>query len=194
MYDVKGKSIQDILNMDVKTFNNLTTPELRKVVGRLVSAGNKRLRRAEKAGITSPAHESVKESGGMFSAKGKTHEQLKAEFMRAKAFLKSPTSTQKGAKKFAKDMAKRLKEKGVEGVSESNVVEVIKRIHDMKEDIPQFADIMYKDSTKKIYEKYRKGKISFDEMNEMLKAESESAYEKKQEQSADVDVSRFFEI
>ena len=194
MYDVKGKSIQDILNMDAKTFNNLTTPELRKVVGRLVSAGNKRLRRAEKAGITSPAHESVKESGGMFSAKGKTHEQLKAEFMRAKAFLKSPTSTQKGAKKFAKDMVKRLKERGVEGVSESNVGEVIKRIHDMKEDIPQFADIMYKESTKKIYEKYRKGKISFDEMNEMLKAESESAYEKKQEQSADVDVSRFFEI
>ena len=47
---VSGMTIQDILNMDNKTFNSLNTSDMRKVVGRLVSAGNKRLRSFERAG------------------------------------------------------------------------------------------------------------------------------------------------
>ena len=36
---VSGMSVQDILNIDNSIFNSLTESDLRKVVGRLVSAG-----------------------------------------------------------------------------------------------------------------------------------------------------------
>ena len=63
---VSGMTVQDILNMDNTTFNKLTESEMRKVVGRLVSAGNKRLRSFERAGESSPATRHGEKSGGVF--------------------------------------------------------------------------------------------------------------------------------
>ena len=86
---VSGISISDILSMDNATFDSLGEKPLRMIVGRLVSAGNKRLRNFEKKQETSPAERYVMEHGGMFSTKGKNLNALRAEFKRAKDFLES---------------------------------------------------------------------------------------------------------
>ena len=96
---VSGLTIENILSMDIDKFNKLKEPDLKKIVGRLVSAANKRIRRMESAGIESPALSGVKRSGGTFSVKDKNLDQLRSEYARAKRFLTSKTSTIKGAKK-----------------------------------------------------------------------------------------------
>ena len=57
--NVKGLKITDILDIDLDTFNNLNEKELRALTSRLVSAGNKRIRRLEKHDINSPAMQSL---------------------------------------------------------------------------------------------------------------------------------------
>lgn len=90
---VSGLSVQDVLRMDPDDFENMEESDVRKLVGRLVSAGNKRLRTFEKRGETSPAYNRAMESGGKFSTAGKSVEELKEEFARARAFLKSETGS-----------------------------------------------------------------------------------------------------
>lgn len=111
---VSGKSVSDILNMDINTFNSLKLPEMRKVVGRLVSAGNKRLRSFERAGESSPATRYIlDESGGVFSTRGKNLNQLRAEYMRAKSFLESKTGNRKGWAQVKKETIETLETKGI---------------------------------------------------------------------------------
>lgn len=86
---------------------------LRQAVTRLSSAMNKRLDRAEKAGVDSPAVREVKESGGRFSGKGKTLEGLKAEFIRIRNFFRSPTSTQKGWERVQREATEEAVKRGV---------------------------------------------------------------------------------
>lgn len=86
---------------------------LRQAVTRLSSAMNKRLDRAEKAGVDSPAVREARESGGRFSGKGKTLEGLKAEFIRIKNFFQSPTSTQKGWEKVQKEATEEAVKRGI---------------------------------------------------------------------------------
>lgn len=110
---VSGMSINDILNMSEKKFNKLSEKDLRKVVGRLVSAVNKRVRRFEKAGISTPATRALEKSGGMLSTKGKDLNQLRTEYARARDFLNMETSTRKGFENVQKKTIQTLKERGV---------------------------------------------------------------------------------
>lgn len=135
---VSGMSIQDILDMDINTFNRLNTPDLRKVVGRLVSAGNKRLRSFERVGEISPATRYVEKSGGRFSAKGKDLNALRAEYARAKNFLQSKTGTRKGWKQVKNATIAGLKKHGVE-MTESQFNEVWKAYEELKELSPEVA-------------------------------------------------------
>ena len=136
---VSGKSAQDILNMDINTFNKLNMSDLRKVVGRLVSAGNKRLRSFERAGESSPATRHVAKSGGAFSTKGKDLNALRAEYTRAKNFLQSKTGTRKGWKQMKKETIQGLKKRGVE-VTESQFNDFWKAYEDLKEMSPEVAN------------------------------------------------------
>lgn len=94
--NVKGLTIEDILNLDSEAFNKLGVSDLRQVVGRLVSAGNKRLRSFASAGEDSPAVAYIARSGGAFSTKGKSLNQLRAEYVRAKNFFRAETGTRGG--------------------------------------------------------------------------------------------------
>ena len=116
---VSGISISDILSMDNATFDSLGEKPLRMIVGRLVSAGNKRLRNFEKKQETSPAERYVMEHGGMFSTKGKNLNALRAEFKRAKDFLESKSSTVKEWKKIKQETIDSLKEQNVDVDKES---------------------------------------------------------------------------
>ena len=106
--NVKGLSIQDIIDMDWRDINKLNERELRELSMRLNSAANKRLRRLEKSGMDewSPAYSHIKKSGGDFSVKGKdTKVAIKNEIQRASDFLRSKTSTDKGTKEYRENVS-----------------------------------------------------------------------------------------
>ena len=136
---VTGKSVEDILNMDAKVFRSLGERDLREVVGRLVSAGNKRLRSFSKAGETSPATRQAAKSGGAFSTKGKDLNQLRSEYARAKQFLTARTSTKAGWKKVQKDTLKELKKQGVD-VTPTEFGKMWSAYEKLKEQSPEIAD------------------------------------------------------
>lgn len=110
---VSGKSIQDLLSMDVEKFLDLTPSQTRQVVSRLASAANKRLKRALKSGRESWEIKRVQREG-KFSTKGKDITALQQEFARVRQFLENPSTTAKGFKKSAESTAEQLEEIGVE--------------------------------------------------------------------------------
>lgn len=110
---VSGLSIDDILNMDIVDFNRLSEKDLKLVVGRMVSAVNKRLRRFAKKGISTPATRALMKSGGVLSVKGKNANQLRKEYARARNFLNMETSTQKGYKKVQEKISDTLQQRGI---------------------------------------------------------------------------------
>lgn len=113
---IKGKSIQQILDMPLNELESLTVPQLRTLVGRGVSAGNKRLRRfqarykkipyAGKGAERNADYEKVK-----FSAMGKDRTELMEEFKRIKSYLKAETSSVTGYERVKRESRKALKER-----------------------------------------------------------------------------------
>ena len=132
-FNVKGKSVSDILNMDYNDFISMNYSDMRKAVSRLVSAGNKRIRRLESKGLETGATDFVNRTGGYFSTKGKNLNQLRAEFSRAKAFFGMKSSTIKGLKEVRKGMQDRLKEfnKG-QKIPESTMDRVMRTYEELK--------------------------------------------------------------
>lgn len=90
----------ELLNLSSVEISKLKKPQLRKIVQTLASTSNKRLKRLQQKGISTPASRYVDKSG-KFSTKGKNINQLRAEYIRAKNFLQSKTSTLKGYKRFS---------------------------------------------------------------------------------------------
>lgn len=111
---VSGMSVQDILSMDMETFMKLGTADLKKVTGRLVSAGNKRIRRLERQGYSTPATRRVSDSGGMFSTRGKDLNSLRSEFARARDFMQSGTSTKAGYIEVRNKALAKMQKQGVD--------------------------------------------------------------------------------
>ena len=192
---VSGKSIQDIMNMDNKTFNSLNTSDMRKVVGRLVSAGNKRLRSFERAGESSPATRHVEKSGGMFSTKGKDLNSLRAEYTRAKNFLQSKTGTRKGWKQVKKETIAGFKKQGVE-ITDSQFNDVWKAYEDLKELSPEVANRGLKYSVlKEVADMVEDSNKSADEIAIALHENLSKIYEEQARLNDGIDgVSGFFEI
>ena len=192
---VSGMSVQDILNMDINTFNKLNTSDLRKVVGRLVSAGNKRLRSFERAGESSPATRHVAKSGGAFSTKGKDLNALRAEYTRAKNFMQAKTGTRKGWKQVKKETIQGLKKQGVE-MSENQFDDVWKAYEDLKELSPEVANRGLKYSVlKDVADMVTDTDKSADEIATALHDNLSQIYEEQAGLNNGVDgVSGFFEI
>lgn len=192
---VSGMSVQDILNMDIETFNKLNTSDLRKVVGRLVSAGNKRLRSFERAGESSPATRHVEKSGGAFSTKGKDLNALRAEYTRAKNFMQSKTGTRKGWKQVKKETIQGLRKYGVE-MSESQFENVWTAYEDLKEISPEVANRGLKYSVlKDVADMVTNTDKSADEIATALHENLTEIYEEQAGLNNGVDgVSGFFEI
>lgn len=114
--DLTGKSIQDIMNLDID-INKLSRGDLSRVVGRLVSASNKRIRRLEKTSIgkLSPAYQSRMKHGGQFSTKPiqklpsqQQTNALRQLFGETKGFLELKTSTTRGWKDLRTGIADKL--------------------------------------------------------------------------------------
>ena len=112
--NVKGLSITEIMDIDLDAFNRLSESDLRHLTSRLVSAGNKRIRRLSAKGINAPAMQGLGKERSFSTRlpKGTSRQQrvnrLRAEFSRARSFLSSETSTVKGYKAFAKRTKERI--------------------------------------------------------------------------------------
>ena len=99
-------NISDI-NYTTRQLLSMTRSEMAKVVSKLASVANKRLKRIEQAGLKeySSAYRYIQSSGGKFSVKGKSKEELILEYKRAKGYL-SPerrTSTVRGTRKVKEE-------------------------------------------------------------------------------------------
>lgn len=100
----KVSKVEQIMNLDIKDVNKMTTKELKANVQILASAANKRLARlaAKPIGQLSLAYISAMKrsyetsKGGKFGTEGKTRNQLLNEFKSTKRFLSMKTSTLKG--------------------------------------------------------------------------------------------------
>ena len=122
-FTVGGKSVSDLLTLDPDDFVYMDESNVRKIVGRLVSAGNKRLRAFERQGEKSPAYNRAMESGGAFSTKGKTFDELQEEFARAREFFQSPSGSVRDWKRQTKAIAKLWKE-NVDRAKEQDVEKI----------------------------------------------------------------------
>lgn len=192
---VSGLTIQDILSMDVDTFNKMNTSEMRKTVGRLVSAGNKRLRSFDKAGETSPAVRQAMKSGGVFSTKGKDLNALRSEFMRAKNFLEAKSGTRKGWKTVKRDTVQGLRNQGV-NVTMEQFDKLWKAYEDLRELSPDVANRGLKYGVlKDIADMMTDTNKSADEIATTLNNNISTIYEEQASINNDVNgVSSFFEI
>lgn len=99
-------NISDI-NYTTRQLLSMTRSEMAKIVSKLASAANKRLKRIEQAGLKeySSAYRYIQSSGGKFSVKGKSKEELILEYKRVKGYL-SPerrTSTVAGTRKVKEE-------------------------------------------------------------------------------------------
>ena len=107
---IKGRSTNSLLNMSMREFAGLTKTQLRQVVSRLADTANKRVKRLQGAKVESLAARQVSQSGGKFSTRGKGLDELRAEYLREKSFLTSPTSTVKGAKSVESEAIKAMRD------------------------------------------------------------------------------------
>ena len=154
--NVKGLTINDILDIDLDTFNRLNESELRKLTSRLVSAGNKRIRRLKKHNINSPAMQQLGKETTFSTKLPKTTSKqqrvnkLRSEFARARSFLTSETSTIGGYKSFVKRTKKRIAQEL--GISE--------KVVDKKLNIGRLFDLLHKAQQRGLVSSYRGSKGS----------------------------------
>lgn len=148
---VKGLSIKDIMNIDLDTFNNMSESDLRHITSRLVSAGNKRIRRLENKNINTPAYYGLGKEK-RFSTKlpadidkQQRVNKLRSEYARARSFLTSETSTIGGYNKFVKRTRKRI-------AKELNIDE--KTLKD-KIDVNKLYDTLHKLQERGLISSYR---------------------------------------
>lgn len=102
----KGKSAQELSTMNPNKISSMDTRDLRALVTRLSSAANKRMRSMAAHDETSPEYARA-EKAGRFSAKGKTDLGLVHEYLRVSQFLRTPTTTIKGARYARKEGMKK---------------------------------------------------------------------------------------
>ena len=123
--------------------------ELKKEVSRLASIANKRLARLENNELTElPAYRSWVAGGCIkFGVKGKSHNELQAEFWRLKNFLDNKTSLVRQANQYLRDIAE------VTGIKYGNLAE-------LKAKSKQFFELA--DKVKEYYQASEQSAMSLD--------------------------------
>ncbi len=110
--------------------------EFRAEARRLVSMANKRIRRMNKNGLDTPAMRALQKDGiAAFSVKGKTFNEVQAEYYRMQRFLNDATSTVKGANEMLKTMADNI---GFKYKKIKDIQAYAKQFFDLAERIKQY--------------------------------------------------------
>ena len=124
-------TIEEILKLEPEDVMRLKRNELATVVRTANAVANKRLKRLEKNEMDTPAALAIRRSGGNFSTKGKSLNQLRAEYMRVTGFLNAKTSTVRGANATLKQIA-----------SSTNIS--YKRVGELNSKLSKFFDLYSK--------------------------------------------------
>lgn len=98
-------------NNEYERIMKMSRKELSKEVQRLSKNANRRLQSFERHGENSPAYNYIQDSGGKFKTRGKTLNQLRAEYRRVSGFLESKTGTLKGTKNWKIESISKLNKK-----------------------------------------------------------------------------------
>lgn len=193
---VSGMSVKDVLNMDINVFSSLNLSDMRKVVGRLVSAGNKRIRTFEKAGEDSPALRYINKSGGKFSTKGKNLNELRREYARAKGFFESKTSNIKDWKKVKNETVKSLEKEGIGLITISDFDKFWRSYEKLKEMSPNVASKSMKYNALKEISTLidTKPEMSIDDIATKLTEQMDKLYEESEGKTNIKSPSDFFEL
>ncbi len=191
--NLKG-SISYLQNLSNRQLTNLTRNELAKVVSKLASAANKRIKRLLQNNVPSPALIGRFERGKIhFSVKGKNVDELKKEYLEVKSYLSAETSTVKGARKVMNTVINTLKnEKGIE-ITEDQYSAFFRIYEAVKERDPYISlqNIKYQ-----VFEAIA-NEIDFSSADDIVKniiENLEELYKQSMKESDDYDLSRFFEI
>ena len=102
--------IENILNTDII---NLSEKDFRKNLTILISAANKRIKRAKTSDKLFISPYLQKHLNDNFSIKGKSYIDALKEYRKVKQFLENKTSSISGYKKLLKESVKKLRVKGV---------------------------------------------------------------------------------
>lgn len=197
---VSGKSIDDILNMELYTFNTMTKSEMKQAVSRLASAANKRLRRMEKSGKTTSAYESVAKSGGDFSVKGKDLNALRVEYIRAKAFLTDPhgslvkTATSEGETRVSKQTKELLEAQGIRASDNDKITDIFRVLERIKKKDSKYTDARMKYRVLQEASMLVDTGKTVDEAYDILEKQLDQLYEEEIGKSKTVSPSDFYDI
>ena len=105
-----GLKVDDIIKMPISKFAEYSEKQQKELTSRLISAANKRIKKFEAKGESSPAIRKLKESGDKLSVRGKTGKDITNEFIRARDFLRNRFSKISEYKKTIKHISKRMKQ------------------------------------------------------------------------------------
>lgn len=187
---IAGKSIEEILNMPLRDVEKLTESQLRTLVGRGVSAGNKRLRRFQEkrgelpmVGSNTPFGRMPKNEGQLlktlgsfkpsgktkpmtyeemkFSTVGKDRQELMEEYKRIRSFMRAETSSLRGYSKVKRKAITELKNRTGIDLTSTNYDRFWKAYERLKEVHPEVANSNYKYNILKEMEKMVEGKKRF---------------------------------
>lgn len=197
---IKGKTVQNILDTPLYDLKKMTDSELRTVVGRLVSAGNKRLRRYEsKKGELPNAGRQGTYEERKFSTQGKDRTELMEEFKRAKNFFGAETSSLTGEKNVKTKSQQALNDNFGISVSDEDYDIYWKAFDRLKELHPEIDERNYKytilSHMDKMIEK-RKGKPykSYKTFARAIEKKLDDLYKENQRLSNADGTSGFFEL
>jgi len=192
---VSGLTVSDILSMSQSQFATYSISQQRKIVGRLVSAGNKRIRAFERNKETSPAYEELISNGGKFSTRGKNSEGLKRELERARAFLKQDTSSLRNWSKIRKDIQKNLQSKAGINISGKDLGELLYIISRARQDMVVTRAVKYQIMKNVSIEIASGNRRSTDEIIRDIKNTIESSYKESQDYANQArSMSEFFPV
>lgn len=197
---IKGKTVQNMLDTPLYDLKKMTDSELRTVVGRLVSAGNKRLRRYEsKKGELPNAGRQGTYEERKFSTRGKDRTELMEEFKRAKNFFGAETASLTGEKSVKTKSQKALNDNFGISVSDEDYDIYWKAFDRLKELHPEIDERNYKytilSHMDKMIEK-RKGKPykSYKTFARAIEEKLDDLYKENQRLSNADGTSGFFEL
>lgn len=180
-------TIEDIMNLSTSDLRKLSPKAQRELTSRLVSASNKRIRRAEKnPDIKSKEITRAKKRGG-FSIAGKTDVEVRREFRSAKTFLQKERSSITGVKQQTSDRIDKaratLRKEGV-AISRQKFEEDMKTYNRLKEIDTKFGDKNLYDSTVVIgaIKKYKANTENVLDLMKKITAEADKRMKDKQKE------------
>ena len=210
---VSGLSVDEILNMDYKKINKLSKTDMQKITGRLVSAGNKRLRRFIESEDISPATRKILSAGKQgydaknktkeelkedyentrFSTKNKSLQELKEEFKRIKNFMQNETGTRKGWEDVKDRTLDTLKEHGIDIDKKdfNKFWEVYEKLSELDPSVENYA-FKYE-----VLEEIKERLNEFGSIDELainLNSDLSKIYEKNREEVSDIEYGGMFKM